>query len=128
MEQSIDNSLAALKTSKINVWYLHGPDRTTPFEETLEAVNKVYGAGKFSRFGISNFSPDEVEKVVQICEQKGYIKPSVYQGPYNAIARGGEKDLFPILRKHNISFDAYRSVLAHFNGSCVSCEALRLIL
>jgi aflatoxin B1 aldehyde reductase len=49
-----------------------------------------------------------VQKFVDICEEKGYIKPSVYQGHYNAIVRGGEKELFPLLRKNNIAFFAYR--------------------
>ena len=37
------------------MWYLHGPDRKTPYEETLRAVNELYKEGKFKRFGISNF-------------------------------------------------------------------------
>ena len=37
------------------MWYLHGPDRTTPYEVTLKAVNDHYKAGKFKRFGISNY-------------------------------------------------------------------------
>jgi hypothetical protein len=31
--------------------YIHGPDRTTPFAETLEAVDKEYRAGKFEKLG-----------------------------------------------------------------------------
>ena len=41
--------------SSIEVWYLHGPDRVTPFEVTLKAVNDLYKEGKFKRFGISNY-------------------------------------------------------------------------
>ncbi len=37
------------------MWYLHGPDRTTPFEVTLKGVNDLYKEGKFKRFGISNY-------------------------------------------------------------------------
>ena len=37
------------------MWYLHGPDRTTPYEVTLKAVNDLYKEGKFKRFGISNY-------------------------------------------------------------------------
>lgn len=41
--------------SQIEMWYLHGPDRTTPYEDTLRAVNELYKEGKFKRFGISNY-------------------------------------------------------------------------
>ena len=37
------------------MWYLHGPDRTTPYEDTLRTVNELYNEGKFKRFGISNY-------------------------------------------------------------------------
>lgn len=42
-------------SSSIDMWYLHGPDRTTPYEVTLKAVNDLYKEGKFKRFGISNY-------------------------------------------------------------------------
>ena len=43
------------RSSCIDMWYLHGPDRTTPYEVTLKAVNDHYKAGKSKRFGISNY-------------------------------------------------------------------------
>lgn len=41
--------------SSIDMWYLHGPDRSVPYEDTLRAVNECYKEGKFKRFGISNY-------------------------------------------------------------------------
>ena len=41
--------------SSIDMWYLHGPDRSTPYEVTMKAVNDLYKEGKFKRFGISNY-------------------------------------------------------------------------
>ena len=38
-------SLEALGPIKVHVFYLHAPDRTVPFEDTLEAVNDLYKAG-----------------------------------------------------------------------------------
>jgi aflatoxin B1 aldehyde reductase len=88
------------------------PDRTTPFEETCESMDKAYREGKFRRFGLSNHTAEEVEKIVQICEARGLVKPSVYQGQYNAIVRGGQLELFPVLRKHGIAFFAWRYVVS----------------
>ncbi len=39
----------------LEMWYLHAPDRTVPYEETLKAVNDLYKEGYFKRFGISNY-------------------------------------------------------------------------
>ena len=44
-----------LLRSCLDMWYLHGPARTTPYEVTMKAVNELYKEGKFKCFGISNF-------------------------------------------------------------------------
>ncbi|KAF9885261.1 hypothetical protein FE257_013059 [Aspergillus nanangensis] len=76
-------------------------------------MNALYQAGKFRRFGLSNFLPEEVENVISLAK-KNYILPSVYQGNYNAVGRISETELFPILRRHNISFYAYSPVAGGF--------------
>lgn len=91
--------------SSIDMWYLHGPDRSVPYEDTLRAVNECYKEGKFKRFGISNYQSYvllpisilvlllimlqswEVAEMVGICKANGWIQPTVYQGIYNAIHR-----------------------------------------
>jgi aflatoxin B1 aldehyde reductase len=45
----------ALKAKKIDMWYLHGPDRKTPYEETFRVVDELHKEGYFDRFGISNY-------------------------------------------------------------------------
>jgi aflatoxin B1 aldehyde reductase len=105
--KSIEDSLAALKVPQVDVEYLHWPDRSTPFEETCEAMDKAYREGKFRRFGLSNYSASDVEEIVSICEKRGFVSPSVYQGQYNPIARNVEEELFPVLRRHGIAFHAY---------------------
>lgn len=82
--------------------------RQTPVEDTVKAKDDAMQQGKFRKFGLSNYTAAEVQKFIEICERKGYVKPSMYQGHYSAIVRGGEKELFPLLRKHNIAFFAYR--------------------
>lgn len=105
--ESIDGTLKALQPAKVHIYYLHAPDRSTPFEETARAMNEAYKAGKFEVFGLSNFRADEVEEIYQMCVKNGWKTPEVYQGQYNAIARRPEEDLFPTLRKYNISYYAY---------------------
>ncbi|OAL36527.1 hypothetical protein AYO20_04143 [Fonsecaea nubica] len=114
IKENIAASLSLLKIPKIDIEYLHMPDRTTPFEEALAAVNEAYTQGKFERFGLSNYTAEEVDKVVHICEEKGFVKPSVYQGQYNPIIRSGEKELFPVLRKHGIAFYAWSPAAGGF--------------
>jgi aflatoxin B1 aldehyde reductase len=83
-------SLDALKTKAVGMWYLHGPDRTTPYEVTLKAVNDLYKEGYFDRFAISNYMAWEVAEICELCDRNGWVKPVAYQGVYNALHRSVE--------------------------------------
>lgn len=100
-------SHTALKQDKVDIYYIHGPDFATPLEEQCRAFGKLYSEGRFERFGVSNLSPTQVEEVYAICKREGYPLPTVYQGMYNPLSRGPEKDLFPTLRKLDIAFYAF---------------------
>lgn len=107
IDRSIDASLKDLRMGKVSTMFLHVPDRQTPFEETVAAMDKAYKAGKFEQWGLCNYTAAEVKEILSICETEGNVKPTVYQGQYNAVCRGGEKQLFPLLRENNIAFWAY---------------------
>lgn len=89
---------------------MHTPDVRLPFEETLSGIDALYREGAFKRFGLSNHTPEQVEEIVQICHEKGFVLPTVFSGSYSAFARRPEDDLLPVLRKHNIPFYAYSPI------------------
>ena len=93
---------------------MHAPERRSSLQDLLVSIDAEHKAGKFKRFGLSNYLADEVEEVVRICREKNYVVPSVYQGSYSAVARRAEKEIFPTLRKHNISFYAYSPIAGGF--------------
>jgi aflatoxin B1 aldehyde reductase len=78
---------------------LHAPDRSVPFEKTLQACNELHKEGKFVELGLSNFAAWEVAEVVNIAKERGWVKPTVYQAMYNAITRNIEPELIPCCRK-----------------------------
>lgn len=100
--------------SNVDIYYLHAPDPSVPIEETLEAIREVYAAGKFKRFGVSNFLPDDVQKIYDIQASHKSVLPTVFQGNYNAVSRHIESNLFPLLRKLGISFYAYSPIAGGF--------------
>ena len=46
LHQAVNGSLKRLGTDHIDVYYLHRPDRQTPIEETLQALDEIVRAGK----------------------------------------------------------------------------------
>ncbi|KIM27579.1 hypothetical protein M408DRAFT_16628 [Serendipita vermifera MAFF 305830] len=109
LRKTLQASLNALRTDKVELFYLHAPDRTTPWEVTFKAVDDLYREGKFNKS-----QRWEVAEVVTICRAHGWIQPTVYQGIYNAIHRAVEPELFPCLRRFGISFYAYNPLSGGF--------------
>lgn len=107
-------SISALNTEKVDLLYLHGPDRSTPYEQTLREVNELYNEGYFTRFGISNFPAWEVAQMSETINRNGWKKIDVYQGVYNALHRAVEPELFPALRHYGIAFYAYNPLAGGF--------------
>ncbi|GAB7356747.1 hypothetical protein MBLNU459_g7649t1 [Dothideomycetes sp. NU459] len=107
-------ALEKLNVKKVHVFYLHAPDPSVPLESTLEGVNEVYKSGAFSRFGLSNYKAEDVQKVYDYNKEHGYVLPTVYQGNYSAVARLQESVLLPTLRKLGISFYAYSPIAGGF--------------
>lgn len=64
---------------KVQILYLHAPDRATPVEEVLRTLNELYKQGKFEKLGLSNYTAAEVAEFVAVADKNGFVRPSVYQ-------------------------------------------------
>lgn len=58
---TVDESLAALRTDYLDVLLLHRPDTLVEPEEVAEAFEALHGAGKVRHFGVSNHTPGQIE-------------------------------------------------------------------
>lgn len=59
--QTVDESLAALRTDYLDVLLLHRPDTLVEPEEVAEAFDTLHAAGKVRHFGVSNHTPSQIE-------------------------------------------------------------------
>lgn len=107
IREQLDTSLERLKRQHLDLFYLHSPDLETSIDETLEAVNEAHAQGKIKKLGLSNYAAWQVSQIYERCEQRGWLKPSCYQGMYNAITRDVERELFLCLADYNMGFYAY---------------------
>ena len=105
---SMMHSLEALKAERVDTYFLHAYDAATPLSETMDAVQELYQAGAFARFGLSNFPTSAVVELHEYAKSRpGYVLPTVYQAPYSLASRGCESELFPVLRRLGIAIQAY---------------------
>jgi aflatoxin B1 aldehyde reductase len=49
LRKTLQASLTALRADKVELFYLHAPDRTTPWEVTFKAVDELHKEGKFDK-------------------------------------------------------------------------------
>ncbi|THH05376.1 hypothetical protein EW145_g4847 [Phellinidium pouzarii] len=127
LRATFKTSLEKLSRSKVRVLYLHAPDRSIAFEDTLREINALYNEGRFEFFGLSSYAAWEVNdhnlcsaasdlcyltsfKVAEIaitCKKNGWIQPKIYQAMYNAITRSMESELVPCCRKYGLRIVIY---------------------
>ena len=123
VEAKLNESLKELGTECIDIFYLHAPDRSVPFKETLSKLNELHKQGKFVQLGLSNFTAFEVAECVMICHANGWVRPTIWQGMYNAITRSIEAELIPACRRYGLDVVVYNPVAGGiFSGKYKASE------
>ena len=106
----LDTSLKELGTDCVDIFYLHAADRSIPFTEPLRKLDEMHKKGKFIQLGLSNFTAFEVAEVVMHCKYNNWVRPTIWQGMYNAITRSIEPELIPACRRYGIDVVIYNPV------------------
>jgi len=110
LTEQLNTSLKELGAECVDIFYLHAADRSVPFAETLEAVDKLHKQGKFVQLGLSNFTAFEVAEIVMTCKYNNWVRPTIYQGMYNAITRSLERELIPACKRYGLDVVVYNPV------------------
>ncbi len=63
---AIEESLTALKTDHIDLYYLHRPDFTVPIEESIGALADAIRAGKIGSIGLSEMSAETLRRAAVV--------------------------------------------------------------
>ena len=95
IQWAIEQSLRRLRTDRVDLYYLHRDDETTPLEESVAAIGDLIRSGKVLYFGLSNFSGWRIAEVVGLCRAMGIPGPVAVQPYYHALNRQPEAELLP---------------------------------
>lgn len=110
VQAKTEASLARLQVTQVDILYVHGPDASASPADYAHAFDELHRAGRFRRFGISNYTPAQTRELHAYCKAHGLVLPTVYQGNYNAVSRVIDSTLFPVLRELDIVFYAYSPI------------------
>ena len=92
----LDESLRRLETDYVDLYQIHRWDKTTPIEETLEALNDVVRAGKVRYIGASSMWAWQFSKALYTSEKHFWAKFVTMQPHYNLIYREEEREMLKL--------------------------------
>lgn len=85
--EGTNNALKRLQLDYVDLIYCHRPDRHTPIEETVRAMNHIIDTGKAFYWGTSEWNAEEIALAWASAERLGLIGPLMEQPEYNMLAR-----------------------------------------
>ncbi|MDA8019624.1 MAG: aldo/keto reductase [Thermoanaerobaculia bacterium] len=114
IQEQCEASLRRLGTDVIDLYQIHRPDPTTPWEETLSTLNDLVRQGKVRYIGCStnHYAGDDpwqqkleswqVVESLWTSERHGFERFVSLQPPYSILRRVMEVDHFPMTRRFGI--------------------------
>jgi aryl-alcohol dehydrogenase-like predicted oxidoreductase len=100
---AIDASLRRLGTDYVDLYQIHRWDRTTPIEETLEALHDVVKAGKARYLGASSMYAWQFAKALHLARENGWTPFASMQNFYNLLYREEEREMLPLCADERIA-------------------------
>lgn len=117
-QAACERSLRRLGVDCLDLYLLHWRG-SVPFEETIDAFERLKAVGKIRHFGVSNLDADDLN---EWCDATGGEALAVDQVLYNLTRRGIEWDLLPWCQERRIPVMAYSPIeqarLLRHRGFC----------
>jgi aryl-alcohol dehydrogenase-like predicted oxidoreductase len=87
-----ERSLRRLRTDRIDLYYAHYDDASTPLEETLAAFDRLVQDGKVRYVAASNYSAQRLRAAREAADGLGVRGYVALQTHYNLVERAGYED------------------------------------
>lgn len=97
--EACNEALQRLQVDYLDLYFCHRPDKNTPIEETVLAMNHLMQQGKILYWGTSEWSGVEIMEAHRVAEKYRLIGPTMEQPQYNMFERNKlEKEFLDIFR------------------------------
>jgi len=105
---AVEASLRRLDTDYIDLYQAHWPDKHTPIEESLHALDDLVRQGKVRYIGASNYKAWELMQALWASDANGYARYDSLQPHYNLIKREEfERELRTVCETYGIGVIPY---------------------
>lgn len=97
--EACEEALKRLQVEYLDLFFCHRPDKNTPIEETVWAMNTLIQQGKIFYWGTSEWSAAEIMEAHRVAEKYRLIGPTMEQPQYNLFEREKmEKEFLPVFK------------------------------
>jgi len=97
--EACNEALTRLQVDYLDLYFCHRPDKNTPIEETVWAMNHLIQQGKILYWGTSEWSGVEIMEAHRVAEKYKLIGPAMEQPQYNMFERNKiDKEYLDIFR------------------------------
>ena len=110
MLHQIDASLGRLRTDYVDIYEMHRDDPDTPLEESIATMAGLIEAGKVRHWGFSNFEPDDIHRMIALCDGNGWPRPVIAQPQLSWLVRDSEEAYIPTCVEYDIAVTPYRTL------------------
>ncbi|KAJ6456484.1 Aldo/keto reductase [Mycena sanguinolenta] len=112
MHISVEASLKKLRTTYIDILYVHWWDWDSSIEEVMNGLHNLVVQGKVLYLGISDTPAWVVAQANQYARDHGKTPFVVYQGRWNVLDRSFEREIIPMARAHGLALAPWQVVRA----------------
>ena len=102
LTRAVEASLRRLQTDRIDLYYLHVIDPTTPLDETLETLDTLVQQGKILYVGTSKWPSSLIAELRMLGRFQGLPQTVAEQSPYNMLDRRIENEMAWMCLRHGI--------------------------
>lgn len=101
--EACNAALKRLQVDYLDLYFCHRPDKNTPIEETVFAMNTLLQQGKILYWGTSEWSAAEIMEAISIAKQYNLIGPTMEQPQYNLLERNKlENEYLHLFNNHGL--------------------------
>ncbi len=112
IEREIDGSLKRLGTDYVDLYIIHRFDRTTPIEETMEALDGLVKCGKVRALGASAMYGYQFFTMQVAAERNGWTQFCTMQNHYNLLYREDEREIIPLCKQEKVALTPFSPLAA----------------
>lgn len=119
IRKACEDSLRRLQTDHIDLYQMHHIERSTPWEEIWQAMERLVRDGKVTYVGSSNFAGWDIATAQCAARDRHFMGLVSEQSYYNLITRTIELEVIPACRHYGVGLIPYSALAGGLLGGAL---------